>query len=256
MTNGVEKIRSTARTPDYSGTTSGDWSGPDLEDFGYDSVEDMSQSDKSEVASTSLLGSADAETFSELVFFPVVEPQSGNLNENALRAVISGRGSQANIPQSAINSAQNKARNLLRDEFGMGEEEQEKYKAATLVAKAYDLTKDRALETLDTLTEVEREMKKEELVETVKKVRDGEMEVNDALDKFVDVDKETIKEIKEELDKDKPKEKKEEDKGVEEVIEEKAEKMMEDKEITKSQAMEKVLENSPELYGQYIARGV
>lgn len=261
----VSKIRSTARTPDYSGTTSSDWSAPDLEDYGYDSVEDMTQEEKSDVASHSLLGDANADTFAELQFFPVVEPSSGNLNENALRAVISGRGSQADISASAKQSAQNKARNLLEDEFDM---DTEKFKGeisekelATLVGNKYDMSTGEALEMLDTLPEVQKHMEKEELIETVKKVRNDEMEMKDALDKFIDVDKEVIEEIKEELDKedegteegeDETKKEKEEEN---ETWEDRVEKIMEEENISKSQATVRALDEDPELYTKYKSRG-
>lgn len=152
ITKQLEKVRSTARTPDYSGTTSGDWSAPDLEDFGYDSVEDMSADEREEVAETTLLGSADAETVDELIFFPVVEPQSNNLNENALRAVISGRGSQADIPADALNSAQNKARNLLQEEFDM-ETEQSKEELISAIADEYEVEDEKVENALDKMDE-------------------------------------------------------------------------------------------------------
>lgn len=220
----VEKIRSTARTPTYSGTTSSDWSKPSLGDYGYDSVEDMTQEEKTEVAEHSLLGDANADTFDQLQFFPVVEPSSGNLSEGALRAVISGRGSQADISSDAKESAQSKARSLLREEFDMGEEE------------------------------------KQELIDTVKKVRDGELEVSKALDKFIDVDKEVIDEIKEELDKEKDteedtEEETEKDKDIEKKIEESVQKIMDEENIEKSKAMVEFLEDNPEIYAEYKQRG-
>lgn len=117
-------IRDTARTPEYSGTESVSWSAPTLTDYvnglGYEdvsNVDDLTESQRSEIAQHSLLGTADAENFRELQLFPVVNPSNGNLNENALDAVIGGRGSQADAPESAIESAQNTARRLLNDEF-------------------------------------------------------------------------------------------------------------------------------------------
>lgn len=285
----VNKIRSTARTPDYSGTTSSDWNAPSLGDYGYDSVENMSADEKSEVASHSLLGDTNADTFDELQFFPVVEPSSGNLNENALRAVISGRGSQADIPQDAKDSAQNKARNLLREEFDMGEEEEQakkfisslykdlsvedidnekfigvsKSNLSKLVGNVYGLSKSEAKEMLDTLPEVKKHMEKEELKDTIKKVRDGEMEVEEALDKFVDVDKEVIDEIKEELDKEEPEkepeegesEKSEDTEKEEKTLEDKVSKIMQEENISKSKATVQVLDENPELYTKYKSRG-
>ncbi|MDY6780215.1 MAG: helix-turn-helix transcriptional regulator [Halobacteria archaeon] len=101
----------TARTPEYSGTADIEWSAPDLEDFvqawGYDDVEtvdDLTSEQKTEIAQTSLLGDADADTYDELVFFPVV--------------VLSGRGAQADISAQQLESARGVARSLLEEEFG------------------------------------------------------------------------------------------------------------------------------------------
>jgi len=238
----IEKIRSTARTPSYSGKTSGSWSKPDLEDFGFDSVEEMSPDDRQRVASTSLLGSVDAETFTDLVFFPVVEPNTGNLNENALRAVISGRGAQADIPDSARESAQSKARGLLQDEFGMNEEQEKE------------------LEMLDDMSDIT----KEDLIDTVKQVRKGELDLSKALEYFIDVDKEIINEIKDQLDDIQEKEKAEKeqeeetdkDKDEDKTLEDIANEMAKEEDISKNKAMVKVLEEHPELYTEYKQRGV
>jgi hypothetical protein len=123
-------VRSTARTPMYEGTTSGDWSAPTLTDCisGYNSNEnadvdadmdweDLPSEARSWISSLSLLGAADADDFRNGLFFPVVEPSSLNLSENALDAVISGRGSQADISAEALSSAQTRARTLLNEEF-------------------------------------------------------------------------------------------------------------------------------------------
>jgi len=128
-------IRSTARDPAYSGTETISWAdvdktmaayisgyykhtGADKPDEEVTSVGAMPSEMKSWIASKSLLGDANAETFAELVFFPVVNPDTDKLNEGALRSVISGRGAQADIPDTAKESAQNKARSLLDKEFG------------------------------------------------------------------------------------------------------------------------------------------
>lgn len=133
-------IRSTARSPKYEDTETTSWAdvGKTMADFiaGYykntgaekpeeavTSVGAMPSAMKTWIANKSLLGNTDTEDFNELVFFPVVNPGTNKLNEGALRAVISGRGSQANIAEAAKTSAQNKARSLLKDEFGMGEDE-------------------------------------------------------------------------------------------------------------------------------------
>lgn len=127
-------LLSEARTPDYDGTTSGDWSAPDWSEIVsayYERNPDAEQPEDSDTpdvsgapaavktfaASLSLLGDAEAESFNELVYFPVVEPMSGNLNESALDAVIGGRGAQADAPAGAVESARRVAYRLLNEEF-------------------------------------------------------------------------------------------------------------------------------------------
>lgn len=114
----------TARTPTFDGTTTGEWSKPDFSEyvaaFGYEDVSEVGEltdEQAQEIAETTLLGDPDADTFDDLQFFPVVEPDSMNLSENALMAVLSGRGAQADISQSQLDSARSVARTLLEDEF-------------------------------------------------------------------------------------------------------------------------------------------
>ncbi len=116
-------ILSEARTPSYNGTTDSEWSAPDLEDFnfGVDTVAELTDEQRAQIASGSLLGDPDGETFRDLSFFPVVEP-GGDLNRNALMAVISGRGQQADIPAETYASADAVARRLLEEEFDMESE--------------------------------------------------------------------------------------------------------------------------------------
>lgn len=126
-------LLSTARTPTFSGTSEAEWNRPTFQDLkeAFDwpedanSVASLTADEKRQAASLSLLGSTDADTFDELTFFPVVEP-GGRLNRNALQSVIGGRGSQADISRQALNSAQGIARNLLREEFDMEFNENEK----------------------------------------------------------------------------------------------------------------------------------
>jgi len=126
------QIRSTARTPSYSGTEKTSWTGPTLDKMiaGYvkntgnakpDSslVKDLPAAVKTWIANRTLLGDAAAVDTANLIFFPCVNPSTNKLNENALRAVIGGRGAQADIPAAAKESAQAKARALLEKEFGM-----------------------------------------------------------------------------------------------------------------------------------------
>ena len=129
-TEDVLLVRSSARKPSYSGVEDTSWGDVDksLTAFyrGYakatgkpsspvPSIEEMSSSAKSWIASKSLLGDSSASDFRDLVFFPVVNPSTNKLNLGALRAVLSGRGSQANISESARTSAQNKAKKMLEE---------------------------------------------------------------------------------------------------------------------------------------------
>lgn len=130
-----------ARTPSFDGTTSGEWNRPSFNDFaqavGADdaqSVADLTADQKQRIANMSLLGDPQADTFDELVFFPVVEPNSGQLNENALDAVLSGRGAQADITDNARESARAEARRLLEQQFDRDLEENR-----GLIKRAMDL---------------------------------------------------------------------------------------------------------------------
>lgn len=119
-------VLSQARRPTFTGTETSTWSKPTFADyirylFNGDkpptSVSQCTADLKRSIASHTLLGDPDASNFSDLSFFPVVNPSTGKLNENALRAVISGRGASADIAESALTSAQDMARRLLNSEF-------------------------------------------------------------------------------------------------------------------------------------------
>lgn len=121
-------IRSTARTPSYDGVETSSWENvsKSLGNFyrgylkakgktseGAPSIENLDSAAKNWIASKSLLGDPGASDFRDLLFFPVVNPSTNKLNLGALRAVLGGRGSQANISSTARESAQNKAKSLL-----------------------------------------------------------------------------------------------------------------------------------------------
>lgn len=118
-------VAQSARSPEYTSTSSGEWSAPSLEDYlaqypgerpDGEQVSELPEEVRTWIADHSLLGDPDADNFRELSFFPVVSAE-GALHERALRAVISGRGAQADIPEAAKDSAQSKARSLLEREF-------------------------------------------------------------------------------------------------------------------------------------------
>ncbi|HEQ98824.1 MAG TPA: hypothetical protein ENO22_05735 [candidate division Zixibacteria bacterium] len=126
-------VRSSARTPSFGGTETTSWANVTTSFSAYrdayyrshggppdevpSRVQDAPAPLKNWIASKTLLGEGSADNERDLIFFPVVNPGTGKLNEGALRAVIGGRGSQAQIPAAAKRSAQNKARRLLNRYF-------------------------------------------------------------------------------------------------------------------------------------------
>ena len=124
----IVNILSEARRPTFDGTTDAPWEKPTVTQFvaamsedirpESNQVGDMSNVAKSWIANHTLLGDPNADNERDLTFFAVVTPQ-GRLSNGALRAVIGGRGAQADISQSAKDSAQSIARGLLEKEFGM-----------------------------------------------------------------------------------------------------------------------------------------
>ena len=122
----MANVISQARSPSYDGTETDSWSDvnrslsaiADANDWDdVSSVDDLTDDQRMAIAEHSLLGDPDAESFSDLLFFPVVNPSTGALNEGALDAVLSGRGSQADIDDSTLESARSVAENLLEEEF-------------------------------------------------------------------------------------------------------------------------------------------
>lgn len=130
----VDMVRSSARKPSYNGIETTSWGNVSkslgsyvrgyYKSYGNDSpkrdvsIEKLPSAVKSWIASKTLLGDVSADNERELIFFPVVNPITNKLNAGALRAVLSGRGSQANISSSSLDSARNKARVLLEEHFG------------------------------------------------------------------------------------------------------------------------------------------
>lgn len=134
------KVRSDARTPSYDSTETSSWGdvSKDLSNFidgylehtdaeepeeGWDSVEDLPQNAKDWIAARTLLGDAEADSADDLIYFPVVNPSTNDLNLGALNAVLGGRGSQADVSESTLESARSKAESLKQSNF---KEEMEK----------------------------------------------------------------------------------------------------------------------------------
>ena len=117
-------VLASARTPTFDDTSTDAWSKPSLSDFisarGWDASTwaDLSAEQKASVVATTLLGEVE-DTFAASLVFPVVDA-NGVLFETALRAVLGGRGSQADVPVAALESARAKATSLLNSEFDAG----------------------------------------------------------------------------------------------------------------------------------------
>lgn len=117
-------VLSSARTPDFSDTSGGEvpegWP-PSLSDFidandwDAEQWDDLTDEQQQEVVATTLLGEVE-DTFEASMVFPVVD-EDGALQENALVAVLGGRGAQADVPEDALTSARGVARTLLEEEF-------------------------------------------------------------------------------------------------------------------------------------------
>lgn len=97
----------------------------DFEGADFGTVESLPDEISQWISQHTLLGDADAESVRELIFFPVVNPNTNNLNQNALEAVITGRGETADIDDSTLASAQGAARTMLTNIFDRDLEENE-----------------------------------------------------------------------------------------------------------------------------------
>lgn len=176
----TDLVRSSARTPTYSDTSEGDWNRQTLSEFanqrGWDvsSVADMTDEQRSIAAKSSLLGTVDTDDWNVLTFFQVVDG-NGVLYKNALTTVRGGRGQSADISESAWQSAADKAKQLLQDEFDVEYEENSR----SILEKAFRLFRG------------EKMSNKQELVDKLK----GRMDVPEGnlLDTSEDVLKEMIK---------------------------------------------------------------
>lgn len=114
---GAKNMTIQANAIKFEATESIPWTKPTLADFAKGgNWSAMDAADKADVANHFLIGDDAAANYSELMF-PVVNPKSGKLNEQALRAVIGGRGAQANITSAQRISARRQAYRLLNSEF-------------------------------------------------------------------------------------------------------------------------------------------
>lgn len=130
----VKLIRKSARMPTYDGIEEISWTNVEktfdafvdgyykhnnviVPDVLSKRVSTAPESVKRWIANRTLFGELSAEDTRDLVFFPVVNPDTNKLNGGALRAVLSGRGVSADISEEIYKSAQEMARELLDNEF-------------------------------------------------------------------------------------------------------------------------------------------
>lgn len=135
-------MRKTARTPNYENTETKSWGsvsrnltdyidgyfknnpGTDRPEDAWEDWDDTTQAFKNWTAGTTFLGNPNADTFEGGVAYPVVNPRTYKLNKNG---VISAKA-YANQDRTSLTSQQksslnNKANKLLKDEFGVDEED-------------------------------------------------------------------------------------------------------------------------------------
>lgn len=131
----IQNVLETGRVPNFEGTTSDDWDRQNLSDAvdGFLSnvstdltEDDLNRNDwganpqefRSWAVQKSILGSADEDGYQRGTLWQVVNYNTENLNENALDAVISGRGEQTEgISEQTRVAGQGIARNLLKEEY-------------------------------------------------------------------------------------------------------------------------------------------
>lgn len=141
----VSSALSQARTPTYSGTETSVWTKPAFADFirfcynGDDpptSVSKCSADLKRIISNHSLLGNADANSFSDLTMGTVVNPSNGKLNENALRQIINGKMSgMSQLSDSQVTSAKEVAQRLINSEFSANLEANEMNKKDNMLRR-------------------------------------------------------------------------------------------------------------------------
>lgn len=165
-----ELLLSEARTPEYEGTEESSWGDIPADtlshytenlDYDADTWDDLTEEQRSTIASHTLLGEASADTSEGGIFFPVVNASTGDLNRGALEAVRSGRGQSADIPSSTYESAFAIAGRLLNEEFDsdvetdfdemeaeLAEHDKEMSRVASQMASHSEMTKPEALKVM------------------------------------------------------------------------------------------------------------
>ena len=221
-------LLSEPRTPNYEGTEDVSWGDVDktLENYvaGYvkfnpdaeqpeEGVEEawatvgsLPQPVRNWIAAKSFLGNPDAETFDDMLFFPVVNPNTNNLNRGALMAVVGGRGAQADIPEDLYEQVTEVAYGLLESEFDfMRDEEKMEQEVVEVEAKeekeidVEEIAEALQLKDLGVLLEdhekaiVENNARVDDLIEGVKENNEGLKAIEallEAIDELVEKQKE------------------------------------------------------------------
>ena len=119
-TNETTDIMTLQTNVTFDGTESLKWETPGLCAFNVNKKQwaDLSQSEKEKISNYFLIGGPEAGAFEDLAL-PIVNPQTDQLNENALRNVIGGQGvSEDIIANESYQKAQQQAFQLLNSEFG------------------------------------------------------------------------------------------------------------------------------------------
>lgn len=108
-------LRATARRPAFAGVSTRPWTAPTLADFGIEDWSKASAEERGKVVASTLLGTNE-DGFDLASAVPVVEPGTGRLNAEALRAAMAEKPEGA--PEPTVQSAHEMARELLDEHFG------------------------------------------------------------------------------------------------------------------------------------------
>lgn len=184
MVETIEKNRlEEPKMPDYEGTQETSWDGLDLEDivegFGWEevnSVSDMSQEQKEKAASLTFMGDSSANNFEDLVSFEVVDPDSMELNKEALESVKQLAG---NLDEEAQEQIVSMANELLEEEFNVTIEDNEMDKLEVI----QEFIEDSEKEDIADIAANEFEVDKQEVLDLMENKRDNKDEDKDMKDK-------------------------------------------------------------------------
>ncbi len=113
-----ENARETPRTPEYTSVTESSWSAPNLEDYGYDSVQEIPNDIDVHPAEHSLLGEKNGDNWAVVSVLPVVD-ENGVLYKSALVNAKARVGQVSGISSDTVEAVKNKCDQLLEKEFGV-----------------------------------------------------------------------------------------------------------------------------------------